>query len=160
MKPTQTIQQQVIEFHQAMDQPIAPYPQIIADDRVRLRAKLIAEEFFETMRAMFLDDSMVEAEEAVRLTIEFAPVRVDLVELVDGLADLAYVIEGTHLELGVDSQSIAEEVHRSNMAKVGGPTSPEGKKLKPEGWTPPKIAQLLEMQKNWCILGEIVRDGP
>jgi predicted HAD superfamily Cof-like phosphohydrolase len=71
---------------------------------------------------------------------------------------LDYVVEGTRLEFGIDGESIAEEVHRTNMLKTDGPTSPEGKRLKPPGWEPPRIAMILEVQKNLWALGEIAAD--
>ncbi len=43
-----------------------------------------------------------------------------------------------------------DEVHRSNMAKVGGPIRGDGKRLKPEGWTPPDVAGVLAA----ALLGE------
>jgi hypothetical protein len=46
----------------------------------------------------------------------------------------------------VDLEPFFAEVHRTNMAKVGGPVRPDGKKLKPEGWQPPDIAGILRAQ--------------
>jgi hypothetical protein len=46
----------------------------------------------------------------------------------------------------IDGAPIAAEVHRANMAKVGGPKSPTGKQLKPPGWTPPDIFGELKRQ--------------
>ena len=60
--------------------------------------------------------------------------------------DLDYVVEGTRLEFEIDGGPIAVEVHRSNMAKVGGPVREDGKRLKPPGWTPPDIAGELRKQ--------------
>jgi len=144
-----TLREQVAEFHKAMDMPAdAERPTIILDDRVRLRAALIAEECVETMAAMFSLD--VGSEHQLRAPfqdmIERARVRVDMVELADGLADLDYVIEGTRLEFGIDGAPIAAEVHRANMAKAGGPVAPNGKRLKPPGWTPPDVAGELRKQ--------------
>lgn len=150
-----TIRDQVLEFHQAMGQPILPEPGIPYDARVRLRARLITEEFLETISAMFdvgegrpLNPELRVLKKVAARLIESATVRVDLVELADGLADLDYVVEGTRLEFGIDGGPIAAEVHRSNMAKAGGPVSPEGKRLKPPGWTPPDIAGCLESQRG------------
>lgn len=136
---------QVYEFHQAMGLSSATEPTIIADDRVRLRAALIAEEFFETMESMF-SCSFSEAHEETQRKIRESSANVDMVALADGLADLDYVVEGTRLEFGIDGGPIANEVHRANMAKVGGPKSSTGKQLKPEGWAPPDIARALKEQ--------------
>jgi predicted HAD superfamily Cof-like phosphohydrolase len=152
-----TNQDRLIEFHRAIGQPILPYPQVPPDDRVRLRARLIAEEFFETMDAMYgvngrstpgAISKLVAARKLVANVIDTCIPGVDLVELADGLADLDYVIEGTRLECGIDGEPIAREVHRTNMLKSGGPVSPEGKRLKPPGWTPPRIREELGLQIN------------
>jgi predicted HAD superfamily Cof-like phosphohydrolase len=68
----------------------------------------------------------------------------DLVGIADGLADLLYVVYGTSVSYGIDVRPIFEEVHRTNMAKVGGAVREDGKVLKPDGWLPPDIAPLLE----------------
>lgn len=147
-----TLQEQVIAFHMAVEQPIAGLPSVPADDRVRLRARLITEEYFEAMTAIFglgphqkWIDRAVDAMERV---IDHAPLNVDLPLLADGLADLDYVVEGTRLEFGIDGGPIAAEVHRANMAKVGGPMAPDGKRLKPPGWTPPDIEREL-LKQGW-----------
>lgn len=125
--------------------PTSSKPHIIDDDRVRLRAALIAEEFFETLEAMF-ECSFAGPRDRVMARIQDEQPRVSMPDMVDGLADLDYVIEGTRLEFGIDCEPIADEVHRANMAKVGGPKSPTGKQLKPEGWTPPDIDGELRKQ--------------
>lgn len=145
---------QVMEFHLAMGQPVHHRPQIPAEERIRLRAKLIAEEFSEVMSALFdLDTSDLPPpfpsrantlREILKEAIDKAPVKVDMVDLADGLADLDYVVEGTRLEFGIYGKAIADEVHASNMAKVGGPVREDGKMLKPLGWKPPDIAGVLK----------------
>jgi predicted HAD superfamily Cof-like phosphohydrolase len=149
-----TLRDQVREFHLAMNVPAdAERPTRIPDERVRLRAALIAEEFFETMRAMFgaYGAGLEEAERLVTNAIRFNSVHVNMVELADGMADLDYVVEGTRLEFGIDGAPIAAEVHRANMAKAGGPVAPNGKRLKPEGWTPPDIEGVLRRQGYGAI---------
>lgn len=123
------IQEQVVQFHKAFDHPIADRPTVIADDRVRLRARLIAEEALETISAMFdLEAAPFEDSGPWQMTVDHlrrlfenlinqAPVKVDLVELADGLADLDYVVEGTRLEFGIEGGAVAAEIHVSNLAK-------------------------------------------
>lgn len=115
-------QNQAADFHLALDIPIGETPEL---RRVPLRCGLIAEEARET----------IEAAEAG-----------DIVGAIDGLCDLIVVAYGAALEWGVDLAPFCDEVHRSNMAKVGGPTRADGKKLKPEGWQPPNIAGILRKQ--------------
>lgn len=145
-----TLSAQVREFHQAMGLPMAEAPAIPEEARVRLRAALIAEEFFEVLEALLSDPRVMQpltaAKCAVSDLLKWGRVRVDLEELADGLADLDYVVEGTRLEFGIQGAPIAAEVHRTNMAK-GGPKWPTWKQLKPEGWTPPDIK------------GELVKQG-
>jgi predicted HAD superfamily Cof-like phosphohydrolase len=143
---SRSIREQVIEFHEAMEHPIALKPSVPPDARVRFRARLITEEYFESMRALFAFADFSREEESVTRAIDVAEVLVDLPELVDGLADLDYVVEGTRLEFGVAGPPIAEEVHRANMAKLGGGKTPAGKTIKPPGWKPPDIEGELRAQ--------------
>ena len=41
---------------------------------------------------------------------------------------------------------VADEIQRTNMAKVGGPVREDGKRLKPPGWQPPDIEGELKKQ--------------
>ena len=150
---------QVRQFHQAMNQPIGyDGPVVPPDDRVRFRLRLIAEEFFETLDAAV--GSVEEGEyggsiqqhlDSVRgdlnRMIDWMPIKVDLPEFIDGLGDLDYVIEGARLEFGVDGEPIADAIHTANMLKSTGPRRADGKILKPEGWQPPDIE------------GELVKQG-
>lgn len=145
-EPEGSLRGMVIDFHHAMSVPILTSPQVPPDDRVRLRARLIVEECFEFLEAVFGHSFYTMKGDTMR-KIDAAPVRVVLSETADALADIAYVVEGTNLEFGIDSGPVLDEVHRANMAKVDGPLRADGKRLKPEGWTPPDIAGVLERQK-------------
>jgi len=98
-------------------------------ERVKLRLALIEEEWKEVIEA-----SKTEPEDKILVTTP---------ELVDGLLDMLYVIYGWSVELGIDLEPLWEAVHEANMKKGPGPMREDGKKLKPEGWTPPDIAGLL-----------------
>ena len=67
----------------------------------------------------------------------------DVVEMIDALCDLLYVTYGAAVSLGIDLEPFFDEVHRTNMAKVGGKRRDDGKWLKPEGWMPPDLARVL-----------------
>src|SRR3712207_9578951 len=54
----------------------------------------------------------------------------DMVEMIDALCDLLYVTYGAAVDLGVDLEPFFAEVHRSNLAKVGGTRRADGKWLK------------------------------
>lgn len=176
------LREQVSEFHRVFDQPIADTPTVPSDERVRLRARLIAEEFFEVLESMFAGRFTAPKTEAMWMIDNFTPMP-KMADLADGLADLDYVVEGTRLEFGIDGGPIADEVHRSNISKAfeclvcwgtgyeigeveghGYKTStpcgvcngkgvvtkkrPDGKALKPDGWTPPDIEGELKKQ-DW-----------
>ena len=113
------MQDQVTAFHRRFGHPVGERP---AFSRPELRAALIREEAKETVDA-------IEAG--------------DMVGTVDGLCDLLYVVIGTAIEMGIDLEPFFDEVHRSNMDKVGGGTRADGKTLKPAGWLPPRIQALL-----------------
>lgn len=70
----------------------------------------------------------------------------DLEGVADGLADLCYVAIRAALIWGIDLRPVWDEVHRANMAKVGGKAREDGKILKPDGWQPPNIRAVLEAQ--------------
>lgn len=149
-------QKDVAAFHRAMDQAILPEPGVPSAEVVYLRARLVTEEFGEFIAAL----SGVDADDAKRLVDhlqqemnayfldEKEPARPNLVDLADAIADLKYVLEGTNLAFGIDGEPVWDAVQAANMAKAGGPVSPEGKRLKPPGWTPPDIRQVL-IDQGW-----------
>ena len=130
-----------------MGVPYGDHPKTPSPDRVRLRASLVMEEAIEFLEACFGANAYTGALRAqADVVINACAVHIDLVEAVDALADIDYVVEGSRLEFGIDGGPIAAEVHRANMAKVGGPVREDGKRLKPPGWTPPDIAGELRKQ--------------
>lgn len=72
----------------------------------------------------------------------------DKVEIADACADLKWVIEGLEHTLDIPQQKVWDEVARSNLAKISSDGKvhkrPDGKVLKPEGWTPPDIKSILK----------------
>jgi predicted HAD superfamily Cof-like phosphohydrolase len=102
------------------------------DSRSMLRMKLIFEEFKELCEA--IADG-------------------DFVGIVDGLSDLRYVTYGTYHEFGLGpiAEAAFNEVHRSNMSKLGKDGKPiyraDGKVLKGPNFTKPNIALILKNQE-------------
>lgn len=114
------LQKSLVQFHRAMNQPVGKTPEI---RDAELRCQLIQEEVAETLQAIQEND---------------------LVEAIDGLCDVLYVVIGTAVAFGVDIEPFFDEVHRTNMLKTTGPVRADGKRMKPEGWKPPDIIGLLQ----------------
>ncbi len=118
----------LLEFNDAFEIPALDEPGLGPDELIELRIKLLTEE-------------VEEYAEAARSG--------DLVEVLDALADIGYILAGTIINHGMQHiyDAAFDEVHRSNMAKlVDGKVlrREDGKVMKPEGWTPPRLAQFLE----------------
>ena len=124
-------QSDVAAFHRATETPVLLEPQWPTDERVDLRVSLVVEE----------------------VTKELLPAiaRRDLVETADAIIDSIYVLIGAGLEFGIPLPEIWNAVQRANLAKAPiGPDGvrrvvrrPDGKILKPEGWTPPDVREIL-----------------
>lgn len=146
-----TIRRQVEAFCVAGGHPVLDSPQVPADGRVKLRVRLVMEEFFEFLQSLY---PLLKSEAGGRVlhqlkdAVDCLKPDPDLVELADALADLDYVVEGTRLEFGIDGGPVAEEVQRSNMAKFGPGswTRSDGKIMKPPDWTPPDVEGELRKQ--------------
>jgi predicted HAD superfamily Cof-like phosphohydrolase len=120
----------LLEFNQAFDIPKLDSPDIGSEELIELRIKLLREE-------------VEEYAEAARTG--------DLVEVLDALADIGYILAGTILNHGMQNiyDDAFNEVHRSNMAKlVDGKVlrREDGKVMKPQGWTPPQLAQFVSKE--------------
>lgn len=75
-----------------------------------------------------------------------AVIKKDIVETADACADLIWVVEGLMYSLGIDPQTVWDEVARSNMSKIveGKLVKREdGKVLKPDTFRPPNIQRAL-----------------
>ena len=117
----------LLEFNQAFEIPKLESPGLGTDELIELRIKLLTEE-------------VQEYAEAARSG--------DLVEVLDALADIGYILAGTIINHSMQHiyDDAFNEVHRSNMAKlVDGKVlrREDGKVLKPDGWQPPQLAQFL-----------------
>lgn len=143
---------QVREFMVAFDQPIRSSPGVPTDDVVRLRARLIAEEFCELIESLYRGP--IEDFEALRVhvmaLVSENHIRVNLPAFADACADVDYVIEGARLAFGIDGEPVADAVHASNLQKVGGYVDEHGKWRKPANWKAPDIAGCLRAQ-GWGI---------
>lgn len=84
------------------------------------------------------------AEEFEELGVAY--LKKDIVEVADACADLIWVVEGLMYSLGVDPQTVWDEVAKSNHSKtVDGQLikRDDGKVLKPDTYSPPNIQRAL-----------------
>lgn len=92
----------------------------------RLRVELIEEELQELRKA--LEDN-------------------DVIEVADALTDLLYVVYGSGHAFGIDLDQCFEEVHSSNMSKLGEDGQPifreDGKVLKGPNYFKPMLQEVL-----------------
>jgi predicted HAD superfamily Cof-like phosphohydrolase len=150
-----TSEQMAVEFHEAIGVPVATSPAPLTDDRLRLRLRLIAEEVAELVAEMaglgpvgtgILKERLTGIFQVqVALGTSYCRDQPDYFErLAKELCDVHVVVSGTAVEYGIPEDLVYEEVHRSNMAKAGGPVREDGKVLKPDGWTPPNVAAALQ----------------
>tara|TARA_R110000787_G_scaffold37867_13_gene95910 strand:+ start:3660 stop:4049 length:390 start_codon:yes stop_codon:yes gene_type:complete len=116
------------DFMEAMDQEIQIFP-VFPDEHIqRLRVDLIEEELDELQLGM---DNQ------------------DIVEVADALTDLLYVIYGAGHAFGIDIDECFQEVHASNMSKLGEDgraiKREDGKVLKPNTYFPPDLKSILSV---------------
>ena len=130
--------------HAAQDVPGVP---VVPSLSVReLRARLILEEALETITA--LGFIVVKSKKGDGLEV-FASGEPNLIEIVDGCADVSVVTIGTLSACGVHDAPILELVDNNNLAKFG-PGShrrKDGKWEKPPGHKPPDILEALRAQR-------------
>jgi predicted HAD superfamily Cof-like phosphohydrolase len=118
-------QEMVTAFHRAFDIAIGTSPAVPDAATCALRVSLIQEECAEVCEALSQRDIEAIAKE---------------------LADLLYVVYGTAVSCGIDMTPVFQEVHRSNMSKVGGHKRADGKWLKPPDYSPAHLQPILAAQ--------------
>ena len=144
--------ERVREFHETFGHPVAPEPTTIKDDRYVLRLALILEEAIELADALgFPTDDIKDSADYMlnKIGPRIYDENVDLVAVADALGDLDYVINGAALEMGIPLPEVTEEIHRSNMTKLGPDGKPiyreDGKILKGKDYEPPNLGPILGM---------------
>ena len=125
--------QDVLDFHQKLvPQQVRGLPSWPSYDIMLLRGRLVQEEFSE------LVDGIQNA---------------DFIGIADNIADCIYVLIGMSIAMGIDLREVWKVVHAANMAKEGGPSRPDGKVMKPEGWKEPDVVGVITNQKNFITGG-------
>ena len=121
-----TNSEKVKEFMEAFGQEVKESPELADHKTACLRLKLILEEFEE------LEDAQAEGH---------------LVGIADALSDLLYVVYGTAHTFGIPIDKCFEEVHNSNMSKLGVDGKPifrdDGKVLKGPNFYEPDLKGIL-----------------
>lgn len=120
--------EQLSEFQTSYNSTMNTEPTLISEDEYSLRYRLGKEELIEYFDAC--KDG-------------------NLTEIADALADQLYILLGTIVSHGMQEviEPIFNEVHRSNMSKLGADGKPiyreDGKILKGENYSPPNVSQYL-----------------
>jgi len=118
---------QVREWHERFHAPVLHEPALPAGRR--------------ELRLSLLEEEIKELREAVEAG--------DMVEVLDALCDIQYVLDGAFLEFGLHPVKDAAfaEVQASNMSKLGEDGRPilreDGKILKGPNFRPPNLAQFI-----------------
>ena len=119
-------QSMVEEFHRKFDIRVSDRPTIPDETTRALRVRLIQEEFDELREALG---------------------NKDLVSVAKEIADLLYVVYGTAVSYGIDMEPVFQEVHRSNLSKVGGYKRADGKWVKPPTYSPACLEPIVNRQQ-------------
>ncbi len=129
-----TTLEMVQEFHETYGLPVHAEPDLSCEQTKQLRINLLQEELNELKDALQDNDPL---------------------ETLDALIDLQYVLDGAFLSFGLQAikQIAFDEVHRSNMSKLGEDGKPirrpeDGKVMKGPNYFKPDLAQFLKDYKK------------
>lgn len=132
---------QVLEFQNAFKVKMPDQPKMLSKRRARLRQSLLEEEVKELREAN------------------------NILDVADAVCDILYITYGTAHEYGIADRLVMlfDEVHRSNMSKMGPDGKPifrkDGKILKPETYSEPKLRPILERDFNIYKNSEVMKDA-
>ena len=126
--------EQVQEFHETYGLPVENEQTTGNEQKKDLRINLLQEELDELKEALQNDD---------------------MIETLDALIDLQYVLDGAFLSFGMQDVKMEafNEVHRSNMSKLGEDGKPirresDGKVMKGPNYFKPDMAQFITDKKK------------
>jgi predicted HAD superfamily Cof-like phosphohydrolase len=121
-------------FHETYGLPVKDTPDISDAKTNALRVGLLVEEVQELKDALEAND---------------------IVEVLDALTDIQYVLDGAYLSFGLShlKEQAFAEVQRSNLSKLGADGKPirresDGKVMKGPNYSAPNLAQFLESKKE------------
>ena len=119
--------EKVEQFMNAFGQAVRKSPTTGDPDLQRLRIDLIREELDEFVDAISEDN---------------------VIEMADALTDILYVVYGAGHAFGIDLDACFDEVHNSNMSKLGSMGKPiyraDGKVMKGENYFPPDLTKIVK----------------
>jgi len=119
--------EKVKEFMETYGQEVLTDARFPDANTIALRNELIEEELNELKQASLEDE--------------------ELVDVADALTDLLYVVYGAGHAYGIDLDRCFEEVHRSNMSKLGEDGKPiyreDGKVLKGPNFFDPDLRKIV-----------------
>ena len=131
--------EKIKEFHDKFGLPNNENPELIYTD---LRLGLIEEEFNELKEAI---DEM--DQEMLVYGYNSEQAKNKMADIAKELTDLAYVVYGAATVWGIDLNKCFEEVHSSNMSKLGENGKPiyreDGKVLKGPNYRPANLKKVL-----------------
>jgi predicted HAD superfamily Cof-like phosphohydrolase len=125
---------QVLEFQKAFNVKMPSEPKMLPRKRAKLRQSLLQEEVTELAESK------------------------NLLDVADAICDILYITYGTAHEYGLADRLVMlfDEVHRSNMSKMGPDGKPlfreDGKVMKPDTYSEPKLRPIIE--RNFSVYKE------
>jgi predicted HAD superfamily Cof-like phosphohydrolase len=126
--------QDLKDFHKKFNMPLNKQPTMLKPSLLNFRLKFLLEELEET---------------------ELAAYEGDIAGVADGLVDLVYVAIGMAELMGLPWDDLWAEVQKANMSKERAENENQGHReqwqfdiIKPEGWTAPKIQEILNQAKD------------
>ena len=126
--------EQVQEFHETYGLPVHDDVNLSCAQTKELRINLLQEELNELKEALANDDPQ---------------------ETLDALIDLQYVLDGAFLSFGMQAvkELAFDEVHRSNMSKLGADGKPirregDGKVMKGPNYFAPDLGKFIKKDKD------------
>lgn len=131
---------QVLDFQNAFGVSSVDNPKMLSKKRATLRQRLLEEEVEELREAK------------------------NIIEVADALTDILYITYGTIHEYGLGDRAVMlfDEVHRSNMSKVGPDGQAifraDGKVMKPETYSLPNLRPIIERDFSLYKENEILQE--
>jgi predicted HAD superfamily Cof-like phosphohydrolase len=131
---------QVLDFQNAFGISSPDKPKMLSKKRATLRQRLLEEEVGELREAK------------------------NTIEVADALIDILYITCGTIHEYGLGDRAVIlfDEVHRSNMSKVGPDGKAifraDGKVMKPETYSEPKLQPIIERDFSLYKESEVLKE--